>query len=44
MCLGYVPEDADCLRCMKYLKCIRADYETLQNFGVKYGKEIKDID
>ena len=34
MCMGYVPEDADCLRCLKYLKCIRADYEFLQKLGV----------
>ncbi len=34
MCMGYVPEDADCLRYMKYLKCIRSDYEFLQKLGV----------
>lgn len=34
MCMGYVPEDTDCLRCMKYLKCIRGDYEFLQGLGV----------
>lgn len=34
MCMGWTPEDADCLRCMKYLKCIRDDYEFLQKLGV----------
>lgn len=34
MCMGYVPEDADFLRCLKYLKCIRSDYEFLQKLGV----------
>lgn len=36
MCFGIYPPEADCLKYMKYLRCIRTDYETLQNFGVKF--------
>lgn len=42
MCTGWMPEESECLKYMKYLKCIRTDYETLQNIGVKYDKEIKE--
>jgi hypothetical protein len=34
MCMGWMPEESDCLKYMKYLKYIRDDYEFLQKLGV----------
>lgn len=39
MCLGCVPTEAECLKHMKNLTCIRQDYENLKDFGVKFGKD-----
>ena len=39
MCFGIYPSEADCLKYMKYLKCMRSDYEFLQCLGVKFDRD-----